>query len=158
MNNMEVYRIAKCVYIQDMQGTGARTYGGRWNSKGYAVLYTAGSRSLAALEALAHIPQKNLPDDFCIVVLSIPDGLPIETLSKTKFPKNWQTVMLQPALQKLGNRWLKSGKSAILRVPSVIIPEESNYLINPLHPDANAIKILKSTPFVFDERLKQDKR
>ncbi|HLR38131.1 MAG TPA: RES family NAD+ phosphorylase, partial [Chitinophagaceae bacterium] len=64
-----LYRIAKCHYIDDLSGTGAKTYGGRWNSKGHPVIYTAGSRSLAALETLVHIPQKNIPPDLCIVTL-----------------------------------------------------------------------------------------
>jgi RES domain-containing protein len=69
---MEVFRIARCHYIDDLSGTGGRLFGGRWNSKGWPVLYTASSRSLAAMEALAHIPPKNLPPDFCIATIHIP--------------------------------------------------------------------------------------
>jgi RES domain-containing protein len=154
---MEVYRIAKCLYINDMDGTGPKMYGARWNSKGHPVIYTAGSRALAALEALAHIPQKNLPKDFCIAIIHIPDHIPVKTLVAKNLPKGWRTIPIQTSLQKIGDRWLKNRKQALLRVPSVIIPEEWNYLINPLHPDAKKIKIKNTFPFVFDERLKDER-
>lgn len=153
---MEVYRIAKCMYINDMDGTGARIYGARWNSKGHPVIYTAGSRSLAALEALAHIPQKNLPKDFCIAIINIPENIPVKALTVKNLPKGWRQIPIQFSLQKLGDRWLKHRKFALLRVPSVIIPEEWNFLINPLHPDAKKIKIKHTSPFIFDERLSDE--
>lgn len=150
---MEVFRIAKCQYIKDLSGSGARLFAGRWNSKGRPVVYTGSSRSLAALEALAHIPQKNLPPDLCIAIIYIPEGISTKNISIRNLPEGWRTVPIQTDLQKVGDHWLKSGKQALLQVPSVIIPEESNYLINPLHPDAKKIKVKKVLPFVFDERL-----
>lgn len=150
---MELFRIARCPFIKDISGTGARIYGGRWNSKGRAVLYTAGNRSLAALEALVHIPQKNLTKDFCMIILHLPDNINLKTINQSGLPVGWKSIPIQPALQEIGNKWLGEGKTGILRVPSVIIPEEYNYLINPLHSDAKKIKIKKLTPFAFDERL-----
>lgn len=150
---MELYRIAKCPYIKDISGTGAHIYGGRWNSKGMAMLYTAGNRSLAALEALVHIPQKNMTAGFCLLVLNMPDDINVKTIKQSGLPVGWKSIPIQPALQEIGNKWLEEGRTAILRVPSVIIPEEYNYLINPLHPDAKRIKVQKVNAFVFDERI-----
>jgi|SRR5690625_2729059 len=150
---MELYRIAKCQYIDDLSGTGAKTYGGRWNSKGYPVVYTAGSRSLAALETLVHVPQKNIPPDLCIVTLSIPSNIEIQEVALTSLPKEWKSIPIHHTLQKTGDEWLQTGKTAILQVPSVVIPEEFNYLINPLHPNSSKIKIKEENAFAFDERI-----
>ncbi len=152
---MEVYRISKCKYIEDLSGTGARIYGGRWNSKGQAVVYTASSRSLAALETMAHIPQKNFPSDFCIAIIQIPDTLKIQDIPDKKLPHGWQTIALRPSVQFLGDQWIKKSNAAVLRVPSVIIPEEYNLLINPLHPATEKVKIKEVYSFVFDKRLKK---
>ncbi|GEP90050.1 RES domain-containing protein [Chitinophaga terrae (ex Kim and Jung 2007)] len=151
---MDVYRISKCAYINDMSGTGARLYGGRWNSAGHAVVYTAGSRALAALEVLVHIPLQNIIQDFCIANIHIPDNIPIKVLTKEDLPKGWQTLTPAPFLQAIGNEWVEAAKYAVLRIPSVIIPEEHNYLVNPLHPDAAQVKVSQSQPFVFDQRLR----
>ncbi|RFS21011.1 RES domain-containing protein [Chitinophaga silvatica] len=150
---MEVYRISKCAYIDDLAGTGARLYGGRWNSPGHAIVYTAGSRALAALEVLVHIPLKNIIQDFCIASIHIPDTIAIKVLTKEDLPKGWQSLTPAPFLQDIGDEWSETAKYAVLRVPSVIIAEEHNYLINPLHPDAEQITIKNTQPFVFDQRL-----
>ena len=141
------------MYIHDMLGTGARMYGGRWNSKGHPVIYTAGSRSLAALETLAHIPRQHFPADFCMALIAIPDSVSVQSLTSKKLPDGWQSQNQRVALQQLGDHWLMKGKEAVLRVPSVIIPEEWNVLINPLHPDMEKITLKKTFPFAFDERL-----
>lgn len=150
---MEVFRISKCVFSRDLSGTGARMYGGRWNSKGLPLLYTAGSRALALLETLVHVPQKNLPKDLCLTIIKLPDALSMHTITSTDLPKDWRTIPIQTALQEIGDHWLKKGTTVILRVPSVIVPEENNYLINPLHPEFEKIKITSSNPFIFDDRL-----
>jgi len=148
-----LYRIAKCHYIDDLSGTGAKTYGGRWNSKGHPVIYTAGSRSLAALETLVHVPQNNIPSDLCIVTLSLPTNITSDNVSVTTLPEKRRGIPILPALQQIGDKWLETGKTAILKVPSVVIPEEFNFLINPLHPEATKIKIKDKNNFVFDERI-----
>ena len=152
---MDVFRISECNFSRDLSGTGARIYGGRWNSKGLPLLYTAGSRALALLETLVHVPQKNLPKDLCITIIQLPDDISVQKLDPSDLPKNWRTVPIDSSLQDIGNKWLKSGATAILRVPSVIVPEENNYLINPLHPESEKIKITSSNPFIFDNRLIQ---
>lgn len=150
---MQVYRIAQCQYIKDLSGSGARIFGGRWNSKGKPVIYTGSSRSLAALEALAHISQKNMQTSFCLAVIHVPESISIKTMSVANLPLGWRAFPTQAILQEIGDQWIKSGRQALLQVPSVIIPDEYNYLINPLHADAKKIKIKNVFPFVFDERL-----
>lgn len=152
---MEVYRISKCAYINDLNGTGARLYGGRWNSPGHAIVYTAGSRALSALEVLVHIPLKNIVQDFCIATLQIPDNIAIKVLTKYDLPSGWQSLAPSPELQCIGDEWIDTAKYAVLRIPSVVIADEYNYLINPLHPDAENITIVNTQPFVFDQRLKK---
>lgn len=155
---MEVYRISKCMYITDLNGVGARLYGGRWNSKGHPVVYTAGSRALSALEVLVHVPLKNIVQDFCIATIMIPDNLPVKTLQRKELPSGWQSLAPFPELQKVGDAWLDEGKYPVLKLPSVVIPEEFNYLINPLHPESEKIVVLSQHPFVFDQRLKEAKK
>ncbi|MCW3467692.1 RES family NAD+ phosphorylase [Chitinophaga nivalis] len=152
---MEVYRISKCAYINDLSGTGARLYGGRWNSPGHAVVYTAGSRALSALEVLVHIPLKNIVQDFCIATIHIPDHIAIKALTKDDLPSGWQSLTPSPQLQCIGDEWVDTAKYAALRIPSVVIADEFNYLINPLHPEAAEITIVDMQPFVFDQRLKK---
>ncbi|TWF37371.1 RES domain-containing protein [Chitinophaga polysaccharea] len=152
---MEVYRISKCAYINDLSGTGARLYGGRWNSPGHAVMYTAGSRALSALEVLVHIPLKTIVQDFCIATIHIPDNVAIKVLTKHDLPSGWQSLAPFPALQQIGDEWIDTARYAVLRIPSVVIADEYNYLLNPLHPDAASISIVDTQPFVFDQRLKK---
>ncbi|MBC9934571.1 RES family NAD+ phosphorylase [Chitinophaga qingshengii] len=152
---MDVYRISKCAYINDLTGTGARLYGGRWNSPGHAIVYTAGSRALSALEVLVHIPLKNIIQDFCIATIQIPDDIAVKVLTKKDLPSGWQSLAPFPALQSVGDEWIDTARYAVLRIPSVVIAEEHNYLINPLHPDAARITISDTQPFVFDQRLRK---
>ena len=152
---MDVFRISTSRYIENLSGNGAQLYGGRWNSKGRPVIYTSGSRALAALEVLVHVPQKNLTEDFYVAVIFIPEQIKMKEIFVKNLPENWQEIPLQTSLQKLGDEYWKEGKYCVLKVPSVIIKEEWNYLINPLHPDARKIKIKAIEPFLFDKRLKE---
>ncbi|MEC5146863.1 RES family NAD+ phosphorylase [Chitinophaga sp. 212800010-3] len=152
---MEVYRISKCNYINDLSGTGARLYGGRWNSPGHAIVYTAGSRALSALEVLVHIPLKNIIQDFCIATIHIPDDIAIKVLTKHDLPSGWQSLAPSPELQHIGDEWIDASRYAVLRIPSVIIADEHNYLINPQHPEAANITITNTQPFTFDPRLRK---
>ncbi|MBC9912438.1 RES family NAD+ phosphorylase [Chitinophaga varians] len=152
---MDVYRISKCAYINDLTGTGSRLYGGRWNSPGHSMVYTAGSRALSALEVLVHIPLKNIIQDFCIATIHIPDDIAIKVLTKKDLPSGWQSLAPFPALQAIGDEWVDTARYAVLRIPSVVIAEENNYLINPQHPDAARVTITDTQPFVFDQRLRK---
>ena len=151
---MNVYRIAQKAFIQDLSGEGARLYGGRWNHRGVPLLYTAESRSLATLEILVHAQKIVSISNLAILTLEIPNQFKIDDIKEfTKLPLNWQKYTSHPELQDLVSNWIKSG-GFILKVPSAIINEESNYLINPLHKNMKELKVISIEDFVLDERLK----
>ncbi|MES2808871.1 MAG: RES family NAD+ phosphorylase [Bacteroidota bacterium] len=148
---MLCYRISRIIYA-DLSGNGARLYGGRWNSEGKSMVYLASSRSLAVLEALAHLSPTNIPDDLCMMIVDVPDDAFIE-LDMNILPPHWTDFPEQNILKQMGNRFLAEGKELMLKVPSAIVSEEYNYLFNPLHPKAIKAKILSKKPFGFDARL-----
>jgi RES domain-containing protein len=132
-------------------GEGAWRFGGRWNSQGTRVVYTSGSLSLAALETLVHL---NPPVPFRYVALRIQfDTALVETLSVADLPGEWMEEPPPPSTKTIGEQWVKQARSAVLELPSVIIPTESNFLLNPAHPDFKKIKIGKPAPFSWDPRL-----
>lgn len=149
---MVLYRIAKCNYADDLTGTGARLYGGRWNSEGKSMLYLASSRSLAVLEVLVHLSPLIIPDNFCVAEIEVPDHsiIPIDIAS---LPGNWRDVSAPVILKEMGDEFLKSDKYLLMKVPSAVVPAEYNYLLNPLHPDAKDVRVVIKEPFGFDERL-----
>jgi RES domain-containing protein len=149
---MVVYRIANCNYAADLSGTGARLYGGRWNSEGKAMLYTASSRALAVLEVLVHLNTLIVPNNFCLTEIEVPDN-DIFSLDETLLPFNWRDISPPLMLRELGDEFLKKRGHLLLKVPSSIVPAEYNYLLNPLHPDAIKARLVNREPFSFDERL-----
>jgi RES domain-containing protein len=148
---MLLYRLTKCVYANDLSGAGARLYGGRWNSEGRAMVYLASSRSLAVLEALVHLPPTNVPNEYCMVVIETPDDF--ESINEVLLPKNWQDQPDLDILKQFGNDFLFARKHLLFKVPSAIVNEEYNYLLNPAHTTAQKIKLKSVTPFIFDNRL-----
>lgn len=149
---MIVYRIAKKKWVKDLSGTGAKLTGGRWNPKGYPVIYCAATSSLAILEKLVHVDFDLLPDDLYIAELEIPETS-IEVLSSSDLPKTWNKYPAPDKLKMLGKNWLVQNKYLILQVPSAVNPNEMNYLINVAHPDFEKIKLIKTYPFKIDDRL-----
>jgi RES domain-containing protein len=127
----------------DLSGEGARRYGGRWNSPGRPLVYAAESAALAVLEVRVHLDLdwSVLPDDYVLVAI---DLLTLDPESIAEIPGDPRAV---------GDAWLASGASALLRVPSAIVRESANILINVAHPDAKRIAIASVRPFSFDERL-----
>ena len=148
---MLLYRITRSPYANDLSGTGARLYGGRWNNIGRAMVYTASSRSLATLEALVHLPTAIIPDDFCIIIIDAPDD--VFEVDVNTFPPNWNAYPEPEILKRTGDFFLKQNEHLLMKVPSAIVREEYNYLINPQHPKITRVKIIKVEPFTFDERL-----
>jgi RES domain-containing protein len=139
--------------VQAFDGEGARLYGGRWNSPGLPVVYTGGSRALAALEILVHLGPAQRTTTFLRFTVQIPPLL-IDSLPPDVSPEDYrQHAAISPETQALGDHWLRHGQRPVLKVPSVIIPEEPNYLINPRHPDLSRIRIGSPEPFAFDLRL-----
>jgi RES domain-containing protein len=151
---MEVYRITQEKYAADMTGNGARLYGGRWNSEGQYALYTASSRALALLEILAHTPIHILKEKkYKVVTLSIPDNARIEIIHLKKLKADWDAWDLMYYTQKMGDAFLRKSDSLLLQVPSVLVPEEMNYMLNPLHPLIKEVQIAFERDLKFNERL-----
>ncbi len=147
------WRIVKTSRLHHaFDGEGARLFGGRWNSPGLPVVYTAGSRSLAALELLVHLGSSEILQSFSLIPVRF-EQLHIETLPLKTLPSGWRDYPGPQAVRDLGDKWLKSGSSLVLQVPSVVIPEEANFLINPAHPAFADLAMGKAAPFQFDERL-----
>ncbi|MCC8409871.1 RES family NAD+ phosphorylase [Mucilaginibacter sp. UR6-1] len=149
---MIVYRITSYDYGRDLTGTGARLYGGRWNSEGRPMLYTASSRSLAVLEVLVHLPPLLVPDNYCLVEIELPANSILQ-IDVQSLPENWHDISVSRITRQIGDEFLKKGEHLILSVPSIIVPAEFNYLINPRHPDMEKARIVNVSPFRFDDRL-----
>ncbi len=150
---MEVFRIAKTKYIRDLTGSGPRTYGGRWNHKGVGLVYTSESRSLAAIEFLVHVPVSIAPKDISIITIEIPKKISRKNIDLKDLPKNWRENLPPEEIARMGSDWANSKESLLLRVPSAIIQNEYNILINPMHPDIGLLKLSKPERFSFDLRL-----
>ena len=148
---MIVYRLTSGEFINDLSGKGAKLYGGRWNSFGLPALYTAEHISLAVLEILVHTKNLRTPLNYYLITLEIPENVPLVSIDFKKMKRNWKD---EPAyLQSMGDEFLTSKQSLVLKVPSAIIEAENNFIINPAHPDIEKIKILNAENFTFDKRL-----
>ena len=151
---IEVWRIcvrrrAKAAF----SGEGARLYGGRWNPPGVAVVYAAATLSLAALELFVNLDPDNLPPNLVSIAASIPDEISTEAVSIERLPKRWREYPAPESLQEIGPAWAANTRTAVLSVPSAVIPHESNYLLNPKHPQFPRIEAHRPTPFRFDARM-----
>ena len=153
---MLVYRIEREKYLRStLSGNGAAmSKGFRWNSQYTRLVYTAESRALAMLEVAVHLDlNQDLPTDRFYVEIEIPDDMTILELNIKDLPPSWDSKPPGTITQNIGDEFVANLEAAVLKVPSSIVPEESNYLINPNHPDAKRIKVRKSMPMVFDGRL-----
>jgi RES domain-containing protein len=139
----------------DLSGAGAKATGGRWNRRGVPVVYASQTRALAGLETVVHLNAGGLPLNRYLVQITIPDGTwaraQMETVSS--LPVGWAAEPTGRASTEFGTRWLNSGASAVLILPSVIVPEECNVLINPHHPDSAHITAKKVRKWLYDPRL-----
>jgi RES domain-containing protein len=134
-------------------GEGARLYGGRWNSPDTPMVYTAQNQSLAALELLVHLSAAQLLLSYSSIPVDF-DLAWVEVVDPGALPSDWRAYPPPTALQELGDRWIAEQRSAVLQVPSALIPAELNFLLNPNHPDFAQVTIGPPTPFQFDPRLK----
>ncbi len=150
---MELFRIVEKPWSGTaFDGEGARICGGRWNSKGTAMVYTASTRALAVLELLVHLEDSSLiQQHFVLFKITVNDSYIMDL--GNGLPKDWQNDIIPFSTQTIGDDWVRQQASAVLEVPSTIIPEEKNYLINPLHPDFKKLKIEKAQSLSFDPRL-----
>ena len=114
---------------------GARRFGGRWNTRGSSVVYLSSSLSLAVLELFVHLTAEDARLRLLAIPVGIPEDLAMEELSMSELPEEWRSEPASDACKVLGSEWLEAGKTLLLKVPSVIVPHESNYVLNPKHPD-----------------------
>lgn len=149
---MELYRLTKLKYQDDLRGTGAFLAGGRWNNMGIYLLYTSSSRSLAIVESLAHLTEVNNIEEYAMLVLYVPDDITRTSYTGERLVKGWQNNFTYT--QNIGDIWAKENKSLILEVPSVIVSKEYNFLVNPLNKEYGKLKLIEIEAFSFDSRLK----
>ncbi len=132
-------------------GEGARRYGGRWNRAGQSMVYTAESRSLALLEML--VQDDPLRAQYVLIPAHLPSTVSVEQIGATALPEDWRGLAARDQLQMVGSEWLHEARSCVLAVPSVVMPAEQNYLINPLHPDFRHITLGPPEALEMDLRL-----
>ena len=133
-------------------GEGARLYGGRWNSPGVAAVYVSESRALATLEVLTGLQTNSPLPGYVLIPAEFDDSL-VVAIELEEVPADWRQNPPAPSTQRLGNDWIAQGESAVLRVPSVLVPKESNYVLNPRHPDFSAVMVGEPEPLSMDLRL-----
>lgn len=150
---MIVYRITTAKWAGQLSGSGQA---GRWNSKGSFVIYTASTRALACLENLVHRSGEGLNHIFKITEIRIPDDCTAKTITTEDLPSLWFKMENTVHCRRIGDNWIKQKKNLLLHVPSSIIPDEYNVLINPAHSEFNEISVQGIRDFSFDERLKMN--
>lgn len=150
---MRAYRLTpKAHQATAFTGEGARLAGGRLNHKGTRVVYCSESRALAAMEMFVNLDPGLAPSDLAFIAVDVPDPL-IATLDITALPTGWRGYPAPDAVKDIGTEWVNAGTAAALLVPSVVMPEEKNLLLNPEHPDFGRVKIGKPSKFTFDGRM-----
>ena len=150
---ISAWRIVKRKLVGEaFRGEGARLYGGRWNSPGVAVVYTAESQSLAALELLVHLERSDLLREYVVIRARFDSSL-ITRVAKTDLPKDWRANPPPASARTIGDAWIAHEPSPVLELPSAIIPAEKIYLLNPEHIAFPQIEIGEPVRFEFDWRL-----
>jgi len=148
------WRIVKQRYEKEaFSGEGARLYGGRWSRRGHALVYTADTLSLAALEYFVHLGPAMAEQKLVSFRVEIPGRVAIESVDEKTLPAGWREIPPPPATRQRGADWAAEGSTAVLRVPSALIPEQHNLILNPGHPEFRKIKISGPDSFRFDSRM-----
>ena len=150
---MKTYRLAKQDYAADFSGKGAELTGGRWNSKGTAMVYTSQSRALCLAEIAVHVPVGIVPLNYFLTEIEFPDNIEFISVSEESLPSGWNSFPHSQFTQELGDDFIATNKSLIMKVPSAVVQGDFNFLINPKHPDFGFIRIIQIEPFSFDKRL-----
>lgn len=149
---MNVFRLSKAKYAHILSGSGAEKYGGRWNSRGVPMIYTSESRALCTVEIAVHTPLGNLPKNYKLIKIDIPDGL-VSSYPEESLLPDWNSLPHVGNTQEIGDEFIKECEFLVLKVPSAVVSGDYNFLINPTHPDFKKVKILSVIDFSFDERL-----
>ena len=151
---MQLFHLGRSHYARQLTGEGARLFGGRWNQKGNACIYTSGTRALCILEYLANVILDDLPPDLAITEYAIADRfckiIPIKNL-----PEDWKELPAPVSTKLFGSTLLADPTCTCFAVPSVIVPEEMNYILNPAATLFGHVKIIKAEPFILDHRIKK---
>ena len=150
---MNGFRLARKKYPIALSGKGASIAGGRWNSKGTEVIYCAESRALAMAEVVVHLSLANLPSDFVMLQIAIPNGISMEKVEVANLEPNWNIFPFDLSTQLLGDEFVRRNTACVLKVPSAVVKGDCNFLINPYHPDFKKIKIIEQSDFPFDKRI-----
>ena len=150
---LTVWRLIKSRHASSaFDGEEARVFGAQWSSPGVRVAYAADSPALAVLEVLVHLQNPRILESYSIVQAHLPEHS-VATLAPADLPADWADSPVPPSTQSIGDSWIESGSSAVLRVPSAVVQPASNYLINPAHPGYAQITVSRPEPFDFDPRL-----
>ena len=150
---MLVFRLGKTQYKNDLTGIGAKLFGGRWNNPGTACLYTAENRSLALLEYTVNVNVSEIPRALSFTLIEIPDENVTE-LEIKDLPGDWMKFPAPSSTKLFGTKLLDSVNTAVIKIPSTIIPQEFNFILNPSHPLSKKFKILGVEDYVYDLRIK----
>lgn len=151
---IRAWRLAKTRHAaQAFSGAGGLSSGGRWHHRGERVVYAASSLALAALEVFVHLDRAQNDIRWVAIEVSIPETVPVTTLASRQLPRDWRREPPPAATMRIGSAWLRKAGTAVLRVPSAIVPAESNYILNPAHPEFHQLRIAPPTPFSFDSRM-----
>lgn len=152
-----VWRIARRRYALDRLGIGARETGGRWNRPGTGVIYAGGSVAIAALEKFVHLAGI-VPSDLVLVRVELPHDCSVETARPSDLPRGWDVVPPGPASMDFGTQWARENRSLVLYVPSVLVREEPNAVLNPGHREFSAVKMTIARRFRYDTRMHAPRR
>ncbi len=151
---MDAWRITTAEFAERaLSGEGAERYCGRWNPRGLALVYASSSLSLAILELLVQTGAQVVPEELRSVRIDIPPDVQMRDLPSEELPDNWRDYPAHASLQMIGREWIESRSRAVLSVPSAVVPEEKNYLLNPAHQDFSRVSVLTVSRIELDLRL-----
>lgn len=147
-----VWRIARRPFALDREGAGARKHGGRWNRPGTSIVYAGGTIAIAALEKFVHLAGI-VPADLVLVRIAMPERCSEERPRATDLPEDWDRQPPGTGSMDFGTSWARGGRSLVLYVPSILVPEEHNALINPAHPEFAGVRMTIERDFRYDPRM-----
>lgn len=150
---MDVYRLTRAKYAKNLSGKGASLFGNRWNNKGVEMIYTSESRALAMAEVLVHLALNQVPKDYKMLCIEVPDAIKVKVITEKELPNSWNKFPHTKQTQSLGNEFILNNKFCILKVPSAIVYGDFNYLINPYHKDFKKVIVKSVSDFPIDQRF-----
>jgi RES domain-containing protein len=149
---VRIWRIASAAHAA-FDGEGARRYGSRWTRKGLPVVFASATLSLAALEAFVHTDPDLAPLDLVSIAIEIDASVAIDAVAIEDLPEDWRSFPAPPDLAVIGERWWRAARTAVLSVPSVVIPHERNFILNPAHAEFARLAARRAEAFSFDPRM-----